>query len=53
MSSQATNPLGDRERAAEDLYIHQREAAKAAEAKAKAQQEAAAANKAPSAGDKK
>ncbi|KAK3841148.1 MAG: hypothetical protein J3R72DRAFT_491866 [Linnemannia gamsii] len=40
MASHATNPLGDRERAAEDLYIRQREAEKAAAAKEKQRQEA-------------
>ncbi|KAF9910924.1 hypothetical protein EC991_005098 [Linnemannia zychae] len=40
MASHASNPLGDRERAAEDLFIRQREAEKAAAAKEKQRQEA-------------
>ncbi|KAF9194880.1 hypothetical protein BGZ51_007100 [Haplosporangium sp. Z 767] len=41
MDQQYTNPLGNRERAAEDLYFRQREAEKAAAAaKEKAKQEA-------------
>ncbi|KAG0001369.1 hypothetical protein BGZ80_008549 [Entomortierella chlamydospora] len=43
MDNQFTNPLGDRGRAAEEIYIRQREAEKAAAAaaaKEKAKQEA-------------
>ncbi|KAG0264311.1 hypothetical protein BG011_007059 [Mortierella polycephala] len=40
MDHQYTNPLGNRERATEDLYFRQREAEKAAAAKEKAKQEA-------------
>ncbi|KAF9579415.1 hypothetical protein BGW38_004325 [Lunasporangiospora selenospora] len=40
MDRSSSNPFGDRGKAAEDLYIRQREAEKAAAAREKAQQEA-------------